>query len=120
MQAISRRLTHESFKAAPSIASLKSLYPISDPRNLKLSHFYPLFFNFFNSHAFAFNFPVLAFWFEFFFDVKTIDSVELGYGVDQPRYGSTLATKGVGHLVRKGTGGRSSVRYDLFSIISHF
>lgn len=63
MQAISRRLTHESFKAAPSIASLKSLYPISDPR----------------------------------------------YGVDQPRYGSTLATKGVGHLVRKGTGGRSSV-----------
>ncbi|CAO2839804.1 unnamed protein product [Amaranthus hypochondriacus] len=31
------------------------------------------------------------------------------YGVDHPRYGSTIATKGVGHLVRKGTGGRSSV-----------
>ncbi|KAE7997898.1 hypothetical protein FH972_002491 [Carpinus fangiana] len=31
------------------------------------------------------------------------------YGADHPRYGSTLATKGVGHLVRKGTGGRSSV-----------
>ncbi|XP_057535842.1 NADH dehydrogenase [ubiquinone] 1 alpha subcomplex subunit 9, mitochondrial-like [Amaranthus tricolor] len=32
-----------------------------------------------------------------------------GYGVDHPRYGSTLATKGLGHIVRKGTGGRSSV-----------
>lgn len=31
------------------------------------------------------------------------------YVVDHPRYASTLATKGVGHLVRKGTGGRSSV-----------
>ncbi|XP_077229390.1 NADH dehydrogenase [ubiquinone] 1 alpha subcomplex subunit 9, mitochondrial-like [Tasmannia lanceolata] len=31
------------------------------------------------------------------------------YGIDHPRHGSTLATKGVGHLVRKGTGGRSSV-----------
>ncbi|XVF72092.1 hypothetical protein PTKIN_Ptkin12aG0093800 [Pterospermum kingtungense] len=32
------------------------------------------------------------------------------YGVDHPRYGSTLAAhKGLGHLVRKGTGGRSSV-----------
>lgn len=31
------------------------------------------------------------------------------YGHDNPRFGSTLATKGVGHLVRKGTGGRSSV-----------
>ncbi|KAF8401998.1 hypothetical protein HHK36_012949 [Tetracentron sinense] len=31
------------------------------------------------------------------------------YGTDHPRYGSTLATKGVGHLIRKGTGGRSSV-----------
>jgi len=31
------------------------------------------------------------------------------YGAVHPRYGSTLATKGVGHLVRKGTGGRSSV-----------
>ncbi|XP_058095051.1 NADH dehydrogenase [ubiquinone] 1 alpha subcomplex subunit 9, mitochondrial [Magnolia sinica] len=30
-------------------------------------------------------------------------------GIDHPRLGSTLATKGVGHLVRKGTGGRSSV-----------
>ena len=36
---------------------------------------------------------------------------DVGYGVDHPRYGSTIATKGVGHLVRKGTGGRSSVRY---------
>ncbi|CAL5436484.1 unnamed protein product [Camellia sinensis] len=31
------------------------------------------------------------------------------YGADHPRYASTLTTKGVGHLVRKGTGGRSSV-----------
>ncbi|XP_062079602.1 NADH dehydrogenase [ubiquinone] 1 alpha subcomplex subunit 9, mitochondrial [Humulus lupulus] len=31
------------------------------------------------------------------------------YGAEHPRYGSTLATKGIGHLVRKGTGGRSSV-----------
>ncbi|KAA8543429.1 hypothetical protein F0562_021076 [Nyssa sinensis] len=31
------------------------------------------------------------------------------YGADYPRYASTLTTKGVGHLVRKGTGGRSSV-----------
>ncbi|CAO2839805.1 unnamed protein product [Amaranthus hypochondriacus] len=35
--------------------------------------------------------------------------LDVGYGVDHPRYGSTIATKGVGHLVRKGTGGRSSV-----------
>ncbi|KDP26455.1 hypothetical protein JCGZ_17613 [Jatropha curcas] len=33
----------------------------------------------------------------------------LYYGTDHPRYGSTLTPKGVGHLVRKGTGGRSSV-----------
>lgn len=32
-----------------------------------------------------------------------------GYGVDHPRYGSTLAAKGAGPIVRKGTGGRSSV-----------
>ncbi|GAA0166543.1 hypothetical protein Leryth_021672 [Lithospermum erythrorhizon] len=31
------------------------------------------------------------------------------YGVENPRYASTLAPKGVGHLARKGTGGRSSV-----------
>ncbi|KAI3449832.1 hypothetical protein Pfo_006497 [Paulownia fortunei] len=31
------------------------------------------------------------------------------YGAENPRLASTLATKGVGHLVRKGTGGRSSV-----------
>ncbi|KAL2470585.1 NADH dehydrogenase [ubiquinone] 1 alpha subcomplex subunit 9 [Abeliophyllum distichum] len=31
------------------------------------------------------------------------------YGGENPRYQSTLTTKGVGHLVRKGTGGRSSV-----------
>ncbi|KAL6564527.1 hypothetical protein OROMI_015977 [Orobanche minor] len=31
------------------------------------------------------------------------------YGAGNPRLASTLATKGVGHLVRKGTGGRSSV-----------
>ncbi|XP_039013827.1 NADH dehydrogenase [ubiquinone] 1 alpha subcomplex subunit 9, mitochondrial-like [Hibiscus syriacus] len=31
-------------------------------------------------------------------------------GGDHPRYGSTLAShKGTGHLIRKGTGGRSSV-----------
>ena len=32
-------------------------------------------------------------------------------GNDNRRYSSSLATKGVGHLARKGTGGRSSVRY---------
>ena len=32
-------------------------------------------------------------------------------GSDNRRYSSSLATKGVGHLARKGTGGRSSVRY---------
>ncbi|XP_030546642.2 NADH dehydrogenase [ubiquinone] 1 alpha subcomplex subunit 9, mitochondrial [Rhodamnia argentea] len=58
MQAISRRLGHQS-----SVHSLKSVYPLS-------SHY---------------------------------------YGADNERYVSTLATKGVGHLVRKGTGGRSSV-----------
>lgn len=63
MQSISRRLSHQSFKAPLSISSLKSLYSLSDPR----------------------------------------------YGADHSRYGSTLATKGGGHLVRKGTGGRSSV-----------
>ncbi|GMP26277.1 hypothetical protein CsSME_00002783 [Camellia sinensis var. sinensis] len=31
------------------------------------------------------------------------------YGADHPRYASALTTKGVGHLVSKGTGGRSSV-----------
>ncbi|KAL0419705.1 UNVERIFIED_CONTAM: NADH dehydrogenase [ubiquinone] 1 alpha subcomplex subunit, mitochondrial [Sesamum radiatum] len=31
------------------------------------------------------------------------------YGAENPRFASSLATKGVGHLVRKGTGGRSSV-----------
>jgi len=30
-------------------------------------------------------------------------------GTDNCRYSSSLATKGVGHLARKGTGGRSSV-----------
>ncbi|MFS7902418.1 hypothetical protein Hanom_Chr01g00011061 [Helianthus anomalus] len=33
------------------------------------------------------------------------------YGEYDRRYASTLTTKGIGHLVRKGTGGRSSVRY---------
>lgn len=36
--------------------------------------------------------------------------VVLVNGAENPRFASTLATKGVGHLVRKGTGGRSSVR----------
>ncbi|GMH20436.1 hypothetical protein Nepgr_022277 [Nepenthes gracilis] len=31
------------------------------------------------------------------------------YAVDRPRYASTLTSKGAGHIVRKGTGGRSSV-----------
>ena len=35
-------------------------------------------------------------------------------GNDNRRYSSSLATKGVGHLARKGTGGRSSVRYIIF------
>ncbi|XP_023005029.1 NADH dehydrogenase [ubiquinone] 1 alpha subcomplex subunit 9, mitochondrial-like [Cucurbita maxima] len=47
---------------------------------------------------------------------SSISSLKLIYplshhysGDDRPRYESTLATRGVGHLVRKGTGGRSSV-----------
>ncbi|KAJ6826823.1 NADH dehydrogenase [ubiquinone] 1 alpha subcomplex subunit 9, mitochondrial [Iris pallida] len=32
-----------------------------------------------------------------------------GYAIDQNRYASTVAVKGSGHLIRKGTGGRSSV-----------
>ncbi|XP_015901149.1 NADH dehydrogenase [ubiquinone] 1 alpha subcomplex subunit 9, mitochondrial [Ziziphus jujuba] len=63
MQSISRRLGHQSLRPSHSVASLKSIYPLSD-------HY---------------------------------------YGADHPKYGSTLATKGAGHLVRKGTGGRSSV-----------
>ncbi|KAF3436079.1 hypothetical protein FNV43_RR23171 [Rhamnella rubrinervis] len=63
MQAVARRLGHQSLSPSPSVSSLKSTYPLYD-------HF---------------------------------------YGADHPKYGSTLATKGVGHLVRKGTGGRSSV-----------
>ncbi|KAL5562021.1 hypothetical protein UlMin_031768 [Ulmus minor] len=63
MQAISRRLGHQSLSQSSSISSLKSVYPLHDRH----------------------------------------------YGADHPKYGSTLATKGVGHLVRKGTGGRSSV-----------
>ncbi|GAB4830109.1 hypothetical protein Ancab_019751 [Ancistrocladus abbreviatus] len=31
------------------------------------------------------------------------------YAVDHPRYGSTIASRGTGTIVRKGTGGRSSV-----------
>ncbi|KAL3604609.1 hypothetical protein D5086_005468 [Populus alba] len=31
------------------------------------------------------------------------------YGADHPRHASSIAAKGVGHLIRKGTGGRSSV-----------
>ncbi|XP_059660187.1 NADH dehydrogenase [ubiquinone] 1 alpha subcomplex subunit 9, mitochondrial [Cornus florida] len=63
MQAISRRLGHQSFKSNAAISSFKSIYPLYDQC----------------------------------------------YGADHPRYASTLTTKGVGHLVRKGTGGRSSV-----------
>jgi hypothetical protein len=43
-----------------------------------------------------------------------------GYGADHPRYGSTLATKGMGPLVRKGTGGRSSVRSFSLSLSNVF
>ncbi|KAI4349331.1 hypothetical protein L6164_009932 [Bauhinia variegata] len=63
MQAIARRLGHQSLRTSTSISSLKYIYPISDHYN----------------------------------------------GADHERSVSTLATKGVGHLVRKGTGGRSSV-----------
>lgn len=63
MQAVARRLGHQSLSPSPSISSLKSIYPLYD-------------------HC---------------------------YGAEHPRYGSTIATKGLGHLVRKGTGGRSSV-----------
>ncbi|XP_041005420.1 NADH dehydrogenase [ubiquinone] 1 alpha subcomplex subunit 9, mitochondrial [Juglans microcarpa x Juglans regia] len=64
MQAISRRLGHQSLKtSSPSNLSLKTIYPVYDHCN----------------------------------------------GADHPCYGSSLANKGVGHLIRKGTGGRSSV-----------
>ncbi|KHG08643.1 hypothetical protein F383_12346 [Gossypium arboreum] len=64
MQAITRRLGHQSLRPTASISSIKSICALSD-------HY---------------------------------------YGGDHPRYGSTLAShKGMGHLVRKGTGGRSSV-----------
>ncbi|XP_073292321.1 NADH dehydrogenase [ubiquinone] 1 alpha subcomplex subunit 9, mitochondrial [Primulina huaijiensis] len=64
MQAISRRLGHQSIKQSPaSVSSFRSLCPLSDQY----------------------------------------------YGVENPRFASSLTTKGVGHLVRKGTGGRSSV-----------
>ncbi|KAI4364106.1 hypothetical protein MLD38_020241 [Melastoma candidum] len=36
-------------------------------------------------------------------------SIQYCGGDDNRRYASTLSTKGIGHLVRKGTGGRSSV-----------
>ncbi|KAK4407278.1 NADH dehydrogenase [ubiquinone] 1 alpha subcomplex subunit, mitochondrial [Sesamum angolense] len=42
------------------------------------------------------------------------------YGAENPRFASSLATKGVGHLVRKGTGGRSSVRVPLIYNIQRF
>ncbi|KAG6787476.1 hypothetical protein POTOM_009116 [Populus tomentosa] len=63
MQAISRRLGHQSLKPAASLSSFKSIYPLSDHH----------------------------------------------YGADHQRHASSLAAKGVGHLIRKGTGGRSSV-----------
>ncbi|EXB46030.1 hypothetical protein L484_015891 [Morus notabilis] len=63
MQAVARRLGHQSLSPSPSISALKSIHPLFDSY----------------------------------------------YGADHPRCGSTLATKGLGHLVRKGTGGRSSV-----------
>ncbi|KAL9436181.1 hypothetical protein AB3S75_022270 [Citrus x aurantiifolia] len=64
MQAITRRLRHQSVQPATSISSLKSVYPLSDYYN----------------------------------------------GADHRRFGSTsVAAPGTGHLVRKGTGGRSSV-----------
>ncbi|KAL1834869.1 hypothetical protein ACET3Z_004520 [Daucus carota] len=44
------------------------------------------------------------------FSVKALYPISNHYNsYDNPRYASSLATKGVGHLVRKGTGGRSSV-----------
>ncbi|XP_021893786.1 NADH dehydrogenase [ubiquinone] 1 alpha subcomplex subunit 9, mitochondrial [Carica papaya] len=63
MQAISRRLTYQSFKSSSSIYSINSTYSLSDHH----------------------------------------------YGPENPRYASTIATKAGGHIVRKGTGGRSSV-----------
>ncbi|GAB2220746.1 hypothetical protein Droror1_Dr00008417 [Drosera rotundifolia] len=40
---------------------------------------------------------------------STYSISDAGYGLDYPRYGSTLASRGSGYVVRKGTGGRSSV-----------
>ncbi|XP_016166291.1 uncharacterized protein LOC107608995 isoform X1 [Arachis ipaensis] len=42
------------------------------------------------------------------------------YGVNNERYISTLATKGMGHLFRKGTGGKSSVRFHTYDYARHF
>lgn len=39
-------------------------------------------------------------------------------GVDHPRNVSTISVQGTGHILRKGTGGRSSVRYIMpFSVL---
>lgn len=38
------------------------------------------------------------------------DSARADGGSGRPRCGSTVPVHGTGHLVRKGTGGRSSVR----------
>ncbi|KAK6940598.1 NAD-dependent epimerase/dehydratase [Dillenia turbinata] len=63
MQALSRRLGHQSLKPSPALSSLKSVYSIADSY----------------------------------------------YDADSPRFVSTLSPRSGGHLLRKGTGGRSSV-----------
>lgn len=41
--------------------------------------------------------------------LRSLNSPSSHYGAENPRYASSLAPAGVGHLARKGTGGRSSV-----------
>ncbi|XP_078440345.1 NAD(P)-binding Rossmann-fold superfamily protein [Wolffia australiana] len=41
--------------------------------------------------------------------LKSVNPMPSGYDTHDVRYSSSVAVKGVGHLVRKGTGGRSSV-----------
>ncbi|KAL9260860.1 hypothetical protein AKJ16_DCAP22200 [Drosera capensis] len=94
MQAQSRRLGQQSLNSAASISSLGSTYSISDVFEFSSSHlestFFPLCVHLYtNRHRIRFHLR--------------------GCGLDYPRYGSTLASRGSGYVVRKGTGGRSSV-----------
>lgn len=54
------------------------------------------------------------------YDSNQLDLLAADYGAHHPRFASNIATKGIGHLVRKGTGGRSSVRFYSLTHILRF